>query len=511
MKNMKKSSVLSFVLGLCLVVPGYAQLGAPASGGGGSQGLQLPLSGRSAQGGSATATQTAIPGTTTSVNTLNIGVSVQGPYAGSTTTGSAVFSGKLTLAEAVQRALAHNMAATGLAGAVRQARGQERSSRSVLMPNLNGAIRDNYFTQDLQALGIKIPNLPAVIGPTNYFDLRVTLTQSFADLTAINNHRATQEIVKANEQAVKDARETIVLATGGAYLQVIAAKARVESAKAQLQTAKALYEQTKQRREGGLVAQIDVNRSLVQQKTQTQRIATLENDLARQKINLARIAGLPANDQYDISDSFDDSPAPQLAVEEAVKQALEAREDLKSAESQVRAAERTRAAAKAERLPSIGISADIGAIGPRVSQVEHTYTVVGSIRIPIWQGGKAAGDLEQAEAVLGQRRAEVDDTRGRIESDVRNAFLDLQAAASQLELAKQNQELARETLRLTKTKFEAGISESLEVTQAEEAVASSDLDRITSLFAYNLAKLSLARGLGQAEARLGDFLKVSGR
>ena len=310
---------------------------------------------------------------------------------------------------------------------------------------------------------------------------------------------------------MKDARETIVLATGGAYLQVIAAKARVESAKAQLQTAKALYEQTKQRREGGLVAQIDVNRSLVQQKTQTQRIATLENDLARQKINLARIAGLPANDQYDISDSFDDSPAPQLAVEEAVKQALEAREDLKSAESQVRAAERTRAAAKAERLPSIGISADIGAIGPRVSQVEHTYTVVGSIRIPIWQGGKAAGDLEQAEAVLGQRRAEVDDTRGRIESDVRNAFLDLQAAASQLELAKQNQELARETLRLTKTKFEAGISESLEVTQAEEAVASSDLDRITSLFAYNLAKLSLARGLGQAEARLGDFLKVSGR
>ena len=118
---------------------------------------------------------------------------------------------------------------------------------------------------------------------------------------------------------------------------------------------------------------------------------------------------------------------------------------------------------------------------------------------------------EQAEAVLGQRRAEVDDTRGRIESYVRNAFLDLQAAASQLELAKQNQELARETLRLTKTKFEAGISESLEVTQSEEAVASSDLDRITSLFAYNLAKLSLARGLGQAEARLGDFLKISGR
>ncbi len=504
---MKKTAAYIFVL--LSAAPLRAQLGPPASSGGSSQAAQLPLSGRSAQGGSAVATQTAVPGTTTSVNTLNSSVQVQGPFTGSTTAGATAFSGKLTLAEAVQRALAHNMGVAGLANAVRQAQGQERIARSALLPNLSGSIRDNYFTQDLQALGFRLPGIPAVIGPINYFDFRVTMTQSLADLTSTNNHRAALETIKATEQAIKDARETIVLATGGAYLQVIAAKARVQSAKAQFETAKALYEQTKQRREGGLVAQIDVNRSLVQQKTQSQRIATLENDLARQKINLARIVGLPVNDNFDILDSFDDSPAPQLAVEEAVKQALVSREDLKAAETQIRAAERSKAAAKVERLPSLGISADLGAIGPRASQIEHTYTVVGSIKIPIWAGGKAAGDIEQAEAVLSQRRAELDDTRGRIESEVRNAYLDLQAASSQLELAKQNQELARETLRLTKTKFDAGISESLEVTQAEEAVASSDLDRITSLFAYNLAKLSLARGLGQAEAKLGDYLKVA--
>jgi outer membrane protein TolC len=150
--------------------------------------------------------------------------------------------------------------------------------------------------------------------------------------------------------------------------------------------------------------------------------------------------------------------------------------------------------------------ADLGAIGPRISQPEHTNTVTGSIRIPIWQGGRAAGDMEQAEASLEQRRAEAADLRGKVEADVRNGFLDLQAAGSRVGLAANNQELAKETLRLAQEKFDAGVSDSVEVTQAAEAVATADLDRITALFVHNLAKLSLARALGQAEMRLGGFL-----
>jgi outer membrane protein TolC len=459
--------------------------------------------------GSVSTVQTPVPGATTSVNTLNSSLQVQGTYAGSTSSVAAhPFSGKLSLKEAIDRALGHNLGAIGLANAVRQARGQERVSRSALLPNLNGGIRDNYFTQDLQALGIKIPFLPNVVGPVNYFDVRATLTQTLFDLGAVNNHRATQEVVKANEQAVKDARDIVVLAAGGAYLQVIASRARIESAKVQLETARAVYSQTLQRRQAGIAAQIEVNRSLVRQQTQQQRLATLENDLARQKINLARLAGLPANDNYEITDTATYSAPPAIPVDDAVKQALETRADLKSAEAQVRAAERTRTAAKAERLPTFGLSADVGEIGPRLNQAEHTYTVVGSIKIPIWQGGRASGDIAQADASLDQRRAEADDLRGKIESDIRNAYLDLKAATSQLELARNNQELASETLLLSKEKFDAGVTDSLEVTQAVESVASSDLDAITALFAHNLAKLSLARALGDTETKLDAYLTV---
>ncbi len=478
-----------------------------------SSAATLPLSGRNAQAGSVTPSETAIPGTTSSVNALNSTISVSGPYSGSRAGGSP-FSGKLSLKEAIQRSLEFNLGGVGMSTAVQQARGQARVSRSALMPNLNGALREDVQQSNLAAEGLRINlpvkgfKFPTIVGPFNYFDLRATLTQSVADMTAINNYRAAREIVHADEQSLQDARDLIVLATGGAYLQAIAARARVESAKAQLETDNALLKQTQERRQSGLVAQIDVSTSQVQQQTQRQRIATLENDFAKQKINLARIVGIPPNDHYELTDDVGFSPAPAASVEEALTKAFANRADLKAAEAQLRAAENAHSAARAERLPSLALSADYGAIGVNPSQSHGTFTVVGTLRIPIWQGGKTEGDIQQADAVLIQRRAELEDTKSRIESDIRNAFLDLEASANQVELSRNNQKLARDTLDLTRQKYDAGVSASVEVVQAQESVASSDLDYITSLFAHNLAKLSLARALGHAAENLPDYLSM---
>jgi len=475
---------------------------------------QLPLSGRPGQGGSVNTVQTPVPGVTSSVNTLNTSVQVQGPYAGSVAANAKPFNGKLSLRDAVARGLEYNLGTEGLTQAMRQARGQARVARSSLLPNLNGYLREAVETENLAALGLRIHvpipgfSFPTIVGPFNYYDLRATLTQTVADLTALNNYRSAQELVKANEAALRDARDLVVLAAGGAYLQVMAAEARVRSAQAQIDTAQALFKQTQERRAVGLNPQIDVNRSQVQLQTQQQRLMSLENDVAKQKINLARLVGLPVNDGYEITDDIPYSPAPDLTVEQALKQALENRADLQSAEAQVRAAERTRSAARWEHLPSLALSADYGAIGINPAQSHGTFTVVGTLRIPIWQGGRTEGEAQEADAALGQRRAELEDVRSRIEADVRNAFLDLKTAASQLEVARNNQQVAGDTLGLTRQRFEAGIADAVEVTQAQESVVSADLDYITSVFAHNLSKVALARAIGRAEERLGQFLKM---
>jgi len=98
------------------------------------------------------------------------------------------------------------------------------------------------------------------------------------------------------------------------------------------------------------------------------------------------------------------------------------------------------------------------------------------------------------------------DLKGRIESDIRQALLDVETAAGQIDVAKSNQEVSRQTLDLTRQRLEAGITDPVEVVQAQETVATADLDYISSLFAHNLAKLTLARAIGHAEENLRQFL-----
>jgi len=507
--------VIVIVLFLLLAPTALAQTTQTSSQSQGSQASQLPLSGRNAQGGSVTATETAIPGTTNSINTINPTVQVQGPFNGSaSSTARLPFSGRLSLREAVDRAIEFNLGAVGLTSAVRQSRGQSKIARSALLPNINASLSETVQQTNLQALGVRlnvpIPGFspPTIVGPFNFFDLRATLSQTVLDFTARNNYLASKDVARANELTVDDARDLVVLAVGGTYLQVIAAKSRIDAARAQLTTAEALYKQASEQRAAGVVAQTDLNRSQIQLLTQQQRLVSLENDYAKVKISLARLTGLPANDQYEISDVIPFAEAPPLTLDEALRQAYERRADLKAAEAQVEAAERVRSAARAERLPSFVVRADYGVIGTNPSQSHGTFSVTGSIRVPIWQGGRTQGQTEVAEAALSQRRAELEDVKGRIESEVRNAFFDLQAAASQVEVARRNIAVTTQNLDLTRQRFDAGISDNVEVVQSQEALSTANTDYINSVFAHNLAKLSLARAIGRAVEALPQFLKI---
>jgi outer membrane protein TolC len=522
MKSRKSRWGRRFRLPICALIltaafetTAFAQFGAPSGSSTGSQANQVPLTGRTVESGSVTATQAPVAGTTNSVNTINPSIQSAGPYTGSASSTSKMpFSGKLSLREAVARGLEYNLGSVGLSTAMRQAHGQTLVARSALMPNLNGTLSENVQQTDLKAQGLRfsspfpgIGGIPSIV-TFNYFDLRARLTETVADMTALNSYRSAKETLHANEFFAQDSKDLVVLAVGGAYLQVIAARARVASAEAQLATADALYQQTAQQRSVGLLAQIDVNKSEVQMLTQKQRLSSLQNDLAKQKINLARLTGLPPNERYELTDDVPFAEAPVAGEEDAVTQALMQRPDIKAAQAQIRAAERTVAAARAERLPSLSVNADYGVIGLNPAQSHGTFSAAGTLRIPIFEGGRTEGDIEQANAALAQRRAELEDLRSRVESEVRNAFLDLQAAASQVEVSRQNLDVTRQTLDLTRQRFDAGITDSVEVSQAQSSVASAELDYINSVFAHNVAKLSLARAAGGSAESLPRFLKM---
>jgi outer membrane protein TolC len=490
-----------------------AQFPPASSAGTTSSAVSLPASGRMNQGAVGVAQQ-PVAGTTTSVNTLNPAVQISGPYSGSARS-KIPFSGKLSLEEALTRGLAFNLGAIGLAENLRQSGAQVKVARSALLPNLSGSASETVEQVDLATFGIRfnVPGVlggfhfPSVVGPFNYMELQASLSQTVANLTELNNYRSARATARAGLYSLQDARDLVTLAVGGAYLQTLAAQARVDAAQADLDTANAVFHQSTEQHGEGVLGKLNVDQSQVRALTQQQQIITLRNDLAKQKINLARLTGLAPNADYQLTERFTYSPVPLANVEQAVAQAEQERPDLKAAQAQVEAAEKAVAAARAERLPSLSVSGQYEYLGTNPAHLDPAYSVVGTLNIPIWQGGRVGGDIAQAQAVLAQRQAELEDTRGEIEAEVRQVYLDLEAAAGQVELARKNLDVAGEALEMTRARMEAGVVNTVEVVQAQQTEANARLDLVNAIFAHNLAKLNLARALGHAGDHLRSMLR----
>ena len=420
-------------------------------------------------------------------------------------------AGVLSLRDAIQRGLEYNLRVVGLTQAVGQARGMEQIARSALMPNVTADFSANQQRTNLSAVGLNI-DVPGFslddVAKFNVVDLHTRLSQTVVNLNRLNTYRASRESVRASELSVEDSRDLIVQSVGSAYLEAVAARARLQATQAQVTTATAIHDKTVQQRDAGLATPIDVNRAQVETLTARQRLSALQADLAKRKINLAKLVGLPPTDQYELGEEIPFSAAPAQAVEVAIKLATERRSDLMAADAQVLAAERTLAAAQAERMPTVAVNAEVGGNRASAKPAHATYSVVGFVRVPIWEGGRVAGSVAQATAALNQRRAERDDLRDQIEGDVRKAFLDLQAAASQVDVAQATLQVTRENLGLTRQRFDAGLNDNVSVVQSQQSLAAAEFDYINSVFSHNLAKLGLARSVGHASEDLARYLQL---
>ena len=263
----------------------------------------------------------------------------------------------------------------------------------------------------------------------------MNLTQTIFDLRAINASRAESHNLAAAELNVKSARDLVVLVSANLYLQSLAAAARVQSARAQLQTAQAIFDQATRLKESGIVAGIEVLRAEVQLGTDRQRVTMVENDLEKTKLQLARVIGLPPGQAFTLSEDIPFAPFPEITLEQALERAYKSRPDYLAAQERVAAAESERSAAAGEWLPSLRVNADYGRIGLTPADSEATYSLAGTLNIPIFNGGRTKGRIIQAESDLRLRQSELADLKAGIDYDIRSAFLDLRSSTEQLEVA----------------------------------------------------------------------------
>jgi outer membrane protein TolC len=416
---------------------------------------------------------------------------------------------ELTLRDAIKTALRYNLGAIESGQNAQIARGQRLLALSNLLPQVSAGASETVQQLNLGTVGLSglnVPAIPTIVGPFSYSSVDTSVSQTLFSYESIQRFRAARTAEQAAQLSYQDILDVVTLTVGNAYLQIIEADSRIKAQEAQVQNARALYDRAVDQVQAGTAPRIEATRTEVQLHTEEYNLSIARNNFQVAKLALGRAIGLPLGQQFELADALPYSDMSPLSVDEALQIAYKSRSDFRSALASQKAAAQTLSATKGERYPVVAVNGDYGDIGPTFGHSHGDFTFQAGIRIPLFTGGRIKGDITQAEAELLQRKAEAENIRGQVDYDVRTAFLNLNAAKEQVAVAKQNVELANESLARSKDRFTSGVTDSVEVVQAEQALASANDQYITSLYNHNFSKLSLARALGVARTNYEQYL-----
>ena len=431
----------------------------------------------------------------------------QNPFLGSVPTGTLTEKPiELSLSDAILRGLRYNLGVIENQAGLRQAQAARLRALSAMIPSVSGLLRQNLDDLNTIVIGLKIPGIAGPTGQFSYQESYLTFSDTGLNLESAYKYKASQHFAEAQKLQLDDAGNVVALAVGTAYLQVESSEARVETANAELAAAKELESQTINRVNSGLAAEIEGFRATVQRQTSEQRLIVATANMEKDKLTLSRLIGLPSGQEFNVTTKAAYQSWNGGDLQTSLHQAQTDRADIKSAQATATATQLSKRAAQMERAPGFSVNGYYGAIGANLNHSDATYSVVATVSVPIFTGGRIRSDIQDASAQLDRRQSEYADLVGRVDYEVRNAFTDLQAADSAVKVAEKNSQLAQHTLDQAHDRFLNGVTNNLEVIQAQQDVAAANENYISSLFAHNLAKLTLLRAMGSAQKDVNKYL-----
>ncbi len=406
----------------------------------------------------------------------------------------------LSLDDAIQRGLQSNLGVILSGTLTAGARAERLSQLQSLLPSVDFTAKEADMQTDLPAEGLRIPGFPTIIGPFGFTDVRASFTWSLVNVVSLRNYLAARHNFAAAQLSAQDARDLVVLTVGNAYLLVLADETQVSSVEAQVATAKVSLDQAVANHQAGTAPLLDELRARVDYQSLEQQLIAAQNALEKDKLALARTIGLPLAQSFNLTDKAPYAPFDQLDADQLIQQAKANRKDLAALVEETAAAAEQRKAATAARLPAVEADADYGDIGTTLAHSHGTVDATASLSVPVFEEFALRGLAQTAQAQLDTTQAQLSDKNAQVEADVRDALLDIASAQKQVEVAQSSMELANEALKEAQDRYANGVSDNLAVSQAQQSVAQADSQYVASLYRHNVAKLSLARALGDGQS-----------
>ncbi|HEU4643728.1 MAG TPA: TolC family protein [Gemmatimonadaceae bacterium] len=407
----------------------------------------------------------------------------------------------LSLGDAARLAARQSASAQAARFRSEQAAARISQSRAALLPNFSVDAIESGHTINTATFGLELPGMNPdgeIIGPVKTLDTRGRLSLSLLDLGALGRVKSARSAADASEaDAVNVAEQSAALAAA-AYLRTQRADAQLLARLADSVLADSLLGIARDQFRAGVGVALDVTRAEAQVASVRAQLIVARNERDRASLELQRALGLSLGTTVRLADSLSTLPISDTLPDEqaAIERAMRQRPDLRAADAQLQAAEQQASAIKAERLPSVGVFGDEGWLGTNSGNMLNTYTWGVQVSLPIFDGFRREGRIQEQEAVAREVDVRRRDLRQQAAIEVRGALLDLRSAREQVDAARERLRLAEQELKQAQDRFTAGVAGNADVITASLSLNASRNLVIDALTSYQSARVSLARAEG---------------
>ena len=413
---------------------------------------------------------------------------------------------RLTLQDAIQKALQANLSVLVAGTKVEEAEGTRmRRLSAALLPRVSAQTYANYQNHDLQAQGLSFAGLPKVVGPLSNYDFRVYAQQNVVDLASYRGFKASERALDAGKMDYRDARDLIVRAIAALYLNAQSAEARVDAAQSRVTDSSALYKLAKDKHDVGTATGVDVLRAQVQLDNDRQALLIARNQLKRSLLELARNMGMSPATPLELAEPLNYRALQQPEIETLAPAALLARADYLSLASQRAGLVEQQRASRARFYPKLSVNGNFGEIGRSINSVQSTGLLQGQIDFTLFDRDRN-GEAQELASRVKRIDDQIADLRRGIEEDIRDALLNLDSANEQVAVAREGEELARRELQMAQDRFQSGTANNVEVITAQDELARAEENYILAVSSHVDAKFALARALGDTETNIVKFM-----
>lgn len=376
-------------------------------------------------------------------------------------------------------------------------------ARAAFLPDIEASVTDQNETVNLKTFGFsfKLPpglglTIPTFVGPFSVFDARATAQQSVFDFSSIRKYQSSKATVEATRADAETTRNQVSDAVARAYLACLRADAKLETERANVELSDALRKLAERQKTAGTGLAIEVTRARVQLANDRQNMIVAENDRRKAVLELLRAMGLNLDAHIEFTDKLLYKPVDVGPLEAALEKARKERAELKAQAKREEIARLNWGSVKAERLPSVAAFGNYGTTGAEIIGAMPTRSVGITLKVPLFDGGRR--DARRAESLSQLRQEEIRtrDVKQQVDLDVRLALDSIRSAASQVETAREGLALAENELAQARRRYEGGVANSIEVTDAQTRLDRARDNQIAALYNYNLSRLDLATATG---------------